>query len=63
MESSGYLIASYGAVSSSVSMTMIGCPTAQIESFWKFISLTMPEVVEGILATSLSVKTSHKSSN
>lgn len=49
-------------VSSSVSIVMMGCPTAQMVSFLKFISLTTPEAVEGILATSLSVNTSQRSS-
>ena len=50
------------AASSSVSMTMMGCPTLQIESFVKLISFTTPEAVEGIFATNLSVNTSHRSS-
>ena len=47
---------------SSISIVRIGWPTAQIESLLKFICLTIPEAVEGIFATSLSVNTSQRSS-
>jgi hypothetical protein len=43
-------------------MVMIGWPTAQMVSFLKWICLTTPAAVEGILATSLSVNTSQRSS-
>ena len=36
-------------------------PTGAMSSFAKLISVTLPDAVEGILATSLSVKTSHRS--
>jgi hypothetical protein len=41
---------------------MMGWPTGHIVSFSKLIDLIIPLAVEGILATSLSVNTSHKSS-
>ena len=43
-------------------MIIMGCPTAQIVSLLKLIFLIVPVAVEGILATNLSVNTSHKSS-
>jgi hypothetical protein len=43
-------------------MVMTVWPTAQMVSLAKWISLTTPLAVEGILATNLSVNTSHRSS-
>jgi hypothetical protein len=54
------------ASSPSSSSTLIDineCPTKQTSSGLTFISMTVPSAADGILATSLSVNTSTRSSN
>ena len=62
VECSFFVSTAYEPSLSSVSIVIIECPTAQMVSFSKLIFLTTPVAVDGILATSLSVNTSQRSS-